>query len=320
MFELQNAADPMRDVQGNIDPLITSLVVGAPFRRRFPSELILRNITVDNWTFAYQVYGYEKFLAYDTERSLRAEIRTSERKTTQATGKLRRFTHAMVRDEDELANAAANMRVRELDAIQARYIVMSDIERIIQTLLTTTTNYPASHRLAIAGGSEWNAAGGDSRANIQAQASAIAADTGVSIGDVSVFLTDASFNAALSDPKLLTALHYSTTDTANETILARYWGVREVVVANPITYSAAGVVSALYADIAILFVRDVNGADWDTTYGDFNFAVNFRWNKGTALRAWYNPLNTSWYSPWQDYASPKIVNSSLGAIITNTST
>lgn len=314
-----NAADPQINVQAGIDPLITKLVVGTPYRKTFPSTFMLRNIEVDAWQFSYNVFGYEAWEDIDTERAMRAEITTSDAEFSTLTAKLRRFTHAMKRDEDELKNAHPSLRLRELLAGQARFKVQMNIERIIRNLLTTTTNYPVSHRLAIAGGSEWDAAGGDSRADIREMASAIAGDTGVALEDVSVFLSEKSLNAALSDSTFLGARQNFDTDTPNKDALARYWGVKEILTANPIEYSAAGVVTQMYADVAILFVRNPLGGDWDTEHGEFDFAVNFKWNRGVALEAWYEKKTTTWWFPFQDYANPKIINNKLGAIITNTS-
>jgi hypothetical protein len=310
-------ADPMKAVQQNVDPFITSLVVGSPVRRTWPSAQILRNILVPNWTFQWGKYGFESFVRRDTERAMRAEIRTSDFEMTFEAGKLRRFTHALKRDRDELANASPSFRLRELLALHARRIVRYDIESIIATMLTTTTNYPVSHRLAIAGGAEWDSAGGDSRADIRSMAAAIAADSGVSYEDVVVWLSESSLNAALSDPIFIEARRNFNTDTPGKDALAKYWGIKEIRTSNPITYSLAGAPSAMYGDVAILFVESV-GSDWDTEYGEFDFAVNFRWNKGTALQAFYEDKTTSWWFPWQEYASPKIINNKLAAIITNT--
>lgn len=312
-----NAADPMTNVQQNIDPTITSLVVGAPYRKTYPSTLILRNIEVPTWIFQYNVFGYEAWEDIDTERAMRAEITTSDAEFSTAAAKLRRFSHAMKRDEDEISNANPTLRLRELLAAQSKFKVDMNIERIIKSLLTTTTNYPVSHRLALAGGSEWDSAGGNSRADIREMAAAIAGDTGVSYEDINVFLSEASLNAALSDPTFLGARQNYDTDTPNKDALARYWGIKKIVTANPLEYTAAGVVSPMYSDVAILWVDNPLGGDWDTEHGSFDFAVNFKWNKGLAMKAWFEQKTTTWWFPWQDYANPKMINNKLGAIITN---
>lgn len=319
MESIYDLADPMKNVQAGIDPIVTKLVVGAPRRRTFPSQFFMRDIEVDAWNFQYNQYGYEAWEDIDTERAMRAEITTSDAEFQTNVGKLRRFTHALKRDEDELKNAAPSLRLRELLAFQARFKVQMNIERIIRNLITTVTNYPVSHRLAIAGGAEWDAAGGNSRADIREMSQTIASDTGVSIEDVSWFLSELSLTAALSDPIFLAARHNYDTDTPDRMALARYWGVREITSANPIEYTSGGVVSPMYGDVAVGYVKNIDGEDWDTEYGEFDFAVNFKWNRGTALEAWYERKETTWWFPWQDYSNPKIINNKLGAIITNTS-
>jgi len=316
---IYDLADPMHNVQGGVDPVITKLVVGAPYRKTRPSSFLVRNIEVDTWTFQYNQYGFEAWEDIDTERAMRAEITTSDVEFEQQVGKLRRFTHALKRDEDEIKNAHPSLRLRELLAFQAKFKVDMNIERIIRNLFSTVTNYPVTHRLAIGAGSEWDAAGGDSRADIRGMAAEVAADSGVSIEDVSVYLPESSLNAALSDPTFLGARQNFDTDTPNRDALTRYWGIREVLTANMIEYSSTGVVSPLYDDIAIGFVRNLSGGDWDTEYGEFDFGVNFKWNKGVALETWFEKKETCWWFPYQDYANPKIINNKLGFIITNTS-
>lgn len=313
-----NLADPMEHLQLGIDPVITQLVLGTPIRRTMPGQRLLRNIGVDSWKFSYNQYGTEHFRRFDTERAMRAEIRTSDRSFQQQVDKLRRFTHATKRDRDELANASPTLRLRELQTFDARMAVLLDIEYRIRDLVTTAANYPVSHRLAISGGSEWNAAGGDSRADVRSMAAAIAASTGLSFSDLTVFLTEASLNAALEDPVFLASRHNYDTNTPSASDLAKYWGVGSVWSANPITADEDGVVSAMYGDVAIIYFAGDNPTDFDTTYGEATWAVNFRWNKGVALSPFYEEKTTTWWFPWQDYANPKIVNSNYGAIITNT--
>lgn len=316
---IYDLADPMSNVQMGIDPVVTKLVVGTPYRRTMPSQFLVRKIEVEAFNFSYNVFGTEAWQDIDTERAMRAEITTSDAEFETRTGKLRRFTHAMKRDTDELKNAHPSLRLRELLAFQAKFKVEMNIERIIRNLLTTVTNYPVLHRLAITGGSEWDSAGGDSRADVRSICAEICGDTGVSFEDISVFLSESSLNAALSDPVFLGARHNYDTDTPNKDALAKYWGIKEVVTANPIEYAADGTVTPMYGDIAIPFVRNPLGGDWDTEYGEFDFAVDFKWNRGVALEAWYENKTTTWWFPFQDYSNPKIINNNLGGIITNTS-
>lgn len=309
-------ADPMQNLQV-VDPVITQLLGGQPGRVTMPSSFILKNISVSNWSFKWNKFGTERFRHIDTERAMRAEIRTVDFEVTQETGSLRRFSLAAKADQDELANASPSLKIREKKAALARQGVILDIETKIKDLLTTATNYPVSHRLALGAGSEWNAAGGDSRSNIREMARAIGADTGIPIDEVSVFVSQSAYEAALDDPIFLAARQNYDTDTPDKSALTRYWGVKEVLTAGPITVDSSDQVSQFYGDVAILFVRDLNTSDWDTEYGEYTFAVNFQWNRGVALEAWFERLTTTWWFPYQAYANPEIVNSNLGAIITN---
>lgn len=298
------------------DPLVTSLVLGTPQLRQMPSRQILKPIGVDSITFKWFGYGVERLKAYDTERALRAEIRHSDWTATTNTDSLKRYSWSVPKDVAELANSHPSLRVAELSARMARDIVMLNIEMLAATLLTTVTNYPVSHRLALGAGSEFDAAGGDSNASIQTIVDAICDDTGLQPMDLQVFLPNKSYRAALQDPVFRAIRGYQTTQIGNAATLAEYWGVGGVFTGNIRTADEDNAVSDLYGDVAIVFYPGM-GADYDTTYGDQQFGATFSWNKGMALERWFDPKTTTWYFPWEEWVKHGIINSSCGGIITN---
>lgn len=298
------------------DPLVTALVLGTPQLRTMPSEQILRPIGVDQVTFKWQSYGVERLRAYDTERALRADIKHADWKVSYASDSLKRYSMSVPKDTAEMANAHPNVRVREVSSRMARDIVKLNIERIAASLLTTVTTYPASHRLALAAGSEFNAAGGDSNASMQTVIEAICDDTGLQPNDLKVFLPNKSYRAALQDPVFRAIRGYQTTQVANLSTLADYWGVGEVFTGNVRVASDADVVSDLYGDVAILFYPGA-GAAFDTTYGDLTFGATFSWNRGMALEPWYEPKSTTWYFPWEEWVKHNVINGYCAGIITN---
>ena len=298
------------------DPLVTALVLGQPAASSYPGQQILRPITVPNVTFSYTTISNDHLRYYDAERALRANIRHSDWSVSVQAASLVRHSWRVMKDVAELDNANPSLRMRELSALLAKRIVDMNIETKIRDLISTAGNYPAAHRTAIGAGSEWNSVNGDSRTTILAMADQICADTGLMWSDLSVFLSRESYQAALSDPTFLAARSYQNTAMANAEILAQYWGVKNVWVANPVQADNEGVVSPMYSDLAVIYYGG-DAANFDTTYGDLTFGVTFKWNRGVAGSPWFEEENTTWNFPWEDWALPKIINSSCGAIITN---
>jgi len=314
MFQGQRAiADPIVDGQLAQDPLVTSLVLGQPQFTPLPGESLLPTIMVDNWVYKYTVYNNEHLQDHDTKRPMRAPIKHGDWKASTLPGKLDRYSFRILKDQDELTNAHPSLSIRQKSAELARRIVVMDVERDIRDLLSTTANYTTA--TAIAGASEWNAAGGDSRSNIRASALAISALTGLQPGDLTVYLPLSSLEAAKDDTTMLAIRTNYETAIVDEQILANYWGVKRVWSANPVE-ELAGTVVPMYNDIAIVYY-DGGAANMDTTYGSLTWAVNFSWNKGVASAAYYDNTHTSWSFPWNEYAQPKIINADCAAILTN---
>ena len=307
---------PLENYTLGQNPLVTSLVLGTPQTRQMPSRQILTPLGVDSVAFKWFSYGVERLKSYDTKRGLRAKIRHSDWAATTHTDELVRYSWSIVKDDAEIANGHPSLRVREVSAMMARDIVQLGIEQIAATLLTTTTSYPASHRLAISAGSEWDAAGGDSYADVTAMANQICDDIGCLPGEINAFVPSVSLRAALQDPVFRASRAYQTTDQASLDTLARYWGIGSAFTGNVRVASDAGVVSNLYSDCVILFYPG-SAAAYDTSYGELQFGATFSWNRGMALEAWRDPSNTSWYFPWEEWVKHKIINNYCGAIITN---
>ena len=120
--------NPIESVQLDTDPMITDLVVGTPSRSDYPSSRLAKRITVPSWIFKYTTFGTEHLEDHDTERAMRAELKSSDWEADTATAKLRRFGWSITKDIDEITNAHPTLRIRERSASQAREIVTRDIE------------------------------------------------------------------------------------------------------------------------------------------------------------------------------------------------
>jgi len=314
MFEGQRAiADPIVDAQLSMDPMVTSLVLGQPQFAPMPGEMLLPTILTDAWVFKYQQYNNEHLQDYDTKRPMRAPIKHGDWKAQTLPGSLERYSFRILKDQDELNNAYPTLSMRQKSAELARRIVRMDIEREIRDLVSANASY--SINTAIAGGSEWNAASGDSKTNIRAATLALSAATGLMPSDFTVYLPLASLEAAKDDPVLKAIRANYTTDISDESLLTSYWGVRRVWSANPVE-EIAGTVVPMYNDIAVIYYEG-GATNLDTTYGTLTWAVNFSWNRGVATAAYYDNTHTSWSFPWNDYAMPTVINTACAAKLTN---
>ena len=310
--------DPVIDVQMNDDPTVTRLVVGTPQRLPFVGDKLIMPIRVPKFSFEYWTFNTEHLDTYQTKRAMRAPIKHGDWTATTISDRLERYSFRVLKDADEIGNAHPRLRIRQRSAELARRIVTMDIEREIRDMVIDSANYPVAHVQTLGAGSEWNSAGGDSRANVRALMSQIISAIPVMPEDLIMFLPLASLEAALDDPQFLAARHNFSTDTAGPDALARYWGIGRVWSGNPVDKDeTTGVVGPMYPDVAILYYPG-EGASFDTTYGDITWAVNFKLNMGVASKAWYDDLHTAWSFPWHDYAAPRIINRNAAGLIENT--
>lgn len=317
-FQGQRAAEAhLENVQLNIDPIVTDLVLGQPGPGVMPGERILKPISTQAWNFQYRQNDKERLKRFDTERGMRQPYKTADFRYTMVSAALKRFSFATLRDVDELTNAHPSLGLREACGRFSKTIVDMDLERRRRDLLVASGSYDSGNTLAIGSGSEWNTAGGDSRTDIRSMLAVISGKTGLTYKQISVFLSDASLQAALDDPLFNAARSNYTTDTADEAALQRYWGSGPVWSANPVEVTDAGVVTPMYGDVAILYYNSgVSGVD--TMDGDLTFGASFNWNGGVASKPFYKEDITSWMFPWTAYNYPAITTDFAGALITNT--
>jgi hypothetical protein len=310
------------------DPVMTNLVLGMP-QGALPGMKILGRVDVRKQHFRYPVFGAEHLQPRDTERGLKERIQSAGIKIGYENASLKRFSFAYDFDDDELSENTGDdigsvLRLQQRGTFEARQTVELNLEKRRHTLLTTVTNYPVANRLAIAGGSEWDAAGGDSKTDVQAMANQVVLGTPYTREQVSVFLSDEAKEAALADPIFIAARANYTTDMSDLDTLRKYWGVGEVWTAKPVT-SADGTLAnvvGMYADLAIVYLPPEISAPSgislpELTSGTPRFGAAFAMNDGVALRPYYEEDRTTWFYPWQARDHSAIIQSARGAIITN---
>lgn len=320
----RSVSDPLTMTRLGQSVMLTDLVLGQPQLGVFPSRLILPRKTVADINYKYPVWGKGHLRRYDTRRGLSAQIMRAKQTVSYLTGTLQRHTLAADCDVAELSFNSQGIPAavwRESKTTLAKQLVDLDIESIAATLLTTSTNYPVSHRTALGSGSEWDN-GGDVREDVLAMANAISVDSAGLIRpqDVSLYLPTASLEAALSDSAFTAASVYSSTARPGVDRLRDYLGIKEIITGSPVVVDdTETTTSSMYGDVAILFVNNDVNRGLNTQYGQLNFGATFAPNNGIALNSWYDDDHSTWVFPWEDWVEHKITNNAMGAIITNCS-
>lgn len=310
-------ADLIVDRQQGIDPVLTALVLGTPRPVMMPSKRIARSINVPNVQFQWRQYGKDALKLKDgVKRGPSAEIRSSRYSTTQDDDKLGRYTYAYEADQAEIANAIG-LDVPSDCAFLAQAVVENVIEKEFAEIITAAATYDAGHVVTIAGGNEWDAAGGDSKANINTVAAAISADTRIPISELSVFLPQESYNAALSDPVLLAQLQALEIGSITTETLRRHWGVKEVWTSNSAYADDADDLVGFYGDAAVVYYSEPTVEGMDNRYGGYTFCCEFGWNDGNALEPYYVNSNTTWYFPWERWVKFNVTSNIVAGLILN---
>lgn len=312
--------------QLNIDLPTTGLVLGQPRLRQMLGSAICRPVSVEGIHFKYLTFGKEAFDLKLAERALRAPFQYSDRKPSTVSATLARYGWAALADRDEFTNsdAASSMlgipyNQRMIYASLARQLVELAVEKKRADLILAAGSYSSSPDLDDdATGSEWNAAGGDSRTQIRALASALAAANGVQIEDIDVFLSMGAYEAAQDDPTLLGKRQYTGLATIDTAVLREYWGVRSVTVGDAWYSSDGSTMTSMYGDIAVLKVA-VPLASYDTREGQLDSFVRFTWARGGGVAAmpYYIEERTSLAFPWEAWELADQVGTATCAIERN---
>lgn len=315
--------------QLNIDVPITGLVKGHPKLVTMLGEQICRAIEVPTYNFSYLVFNAARFIDKDSERAMRANFQTSGRTFDTEAAKLVRHGWASLADRDELINADAAqaalgipLNVRAKYATLARDIVDMSLEVKRAALIVAGSSYSSSSPdldVTLAGASEWDSAGGDSRVDIRALADTLAAANSLQIEHIEVFLTHKSFKAAQDDPTFIAARVNQSTETAGADELRSYWGVGRVTVGDGYNSTDGVTLTSLYGEVAILKVMQ-NLSEYDSREGELDSFVRFLWSRGAgiAVQPFFEKMMTSWVFPWEAWENAKTVNTKTAAIIRNT--
>lgn len=308
-----------------VSPLITDLVLGTPIlpggRFRFFKEV---NVPAPVVTF--REYDRSHLVHVETQRASSAEYAHRTLKSRLKTISLRRDSFEGRADLDDLKMAGVQggdplYGSRKIN--DGRIAIELAKEIRAKDLLTTTGNYSAGHYVTLASGSEWNAAGGDSRANIATAATVLRNSTGIGRRGLTVGLSETSLEAALNDPVFLATRALARADKyPTEGDLIAYWGVKDVFSFNPISSATSdydATLSPIWGDMAIVFADTLNPANFDVTAGQQVFGATFKYTSGIASAPYLRKEISSWIWPWDEWSGFELIYPDAGYLILNTS-
>lgn len=321
--------NPLDNFQLGIDGPVAELMVGQPKLVRMLGEDLFRTVRVPTVSFLYQTFGLERFETKNAERHMRAPFQHSELEVGTASGKLARYGWGALLDRDEIANSEAfeavyamPLRIRERHQMLAKSIVEQTLEKKRATVALAAASYSASAPdLDVTVSNKWDGGSGDSRSDVRALASVLAAQNGISIEQIEVFLTHASMHAAQADPALLAVRQYTGLATVSADVLREYWGVGRVTVGDSYEANAASTaVVSMYGDVAILkAMQPLVG--YDDREGQLDSFVKFKWSVfGRPILPFFDEKRTSWLFPYEDWELGATVNTKSAAILRDTAT
>lgn len=330
-----SGGDLVQQAQYGQDLVTTALVLATrAHRRQLFGDALFRRVPVPAWTFEYLKYDASRLQIKDARRGLRAPFETSDYKVDKVSGKLVRYGWATEADRDEVLLASAveqalglngpTLPLRERKAADSKLVVERSIEKQRAAIALAAASYSQSSPdldTTIATNSEWNhATNGDSRSSLRSVAEVLAAVHGVSIEDIDVVLSIASFHAAQNDPTFVSRRGNFATEVANAEEIRSYWGVKSVTVGDSIELDSSGAAVSMYGDVAVLRVSPMVEVH-DPSVGELDSFVDFRWaaGEGVAIEPFYDADRTTWRFPWEGWSLPVNVNTLTAAIIRNTS-
>lgn len=189
------------------------------------------------------------------------------------------------------------------------------LEIDIAALVRNPANYAATNKVVLAGASKWTDAASDPKADIDGGREAVRRQVGRYPNQLT--LGAAAFNAARNHPKVKEQFKYTSADSVSEVMLARYFGLDEVIVGKAV-YLPDGVAddqpaTDVWGNDAILSYAP-KGGNWMVP----SFAYTYRLRGYPAVETpWYDRDIRSWKYPTTQERRPYLVGADAGFLIQN---
>lgn len=202
-------------------------------------------------------------------------------------------------------------------AERAEWAIKMDEENRLALLFGTPTNYPVLHRLD-ANAAEWDAVGGDSRADIRTiETQILLAHPGFSRRNFKIQLTLSAWEAAQGDPTWGAIRDNTTQDAPDPASFERYLGyVPGAVTIADTNVNDEGTLRSLWDEAAILTL-DTGTPEVINPFGVNVFGLNHDMGVTNIFPSWFeDDKRTDWY-PVTRSILPVAHDLTLGGIIFN---
>jgi len=236
---------------------------------------------------------------------------------TTASFALEKYGHEILTPLDDIANA--DFSLLETDAMAAAEHVMNKMERDVQALLQTSTNFLAANRNTLTGTDQWSDDNSDPRNDCQTAIRAIRLSSFNSPGRLVARTNEAVLHRLQRHPLIRDQLKYTDGETPDAAKLARYLGLDELLVGLSVKDSAANgqdaVGAAIWTD-SFSIVKVPTGRA--TPFQDCHSKL-FRWQRdgvtGMQIQRYEEQATDMHITRARAWWDPVVTNSSAGYII-----
>lgn len=269
----QLRADALATHQPTV-PTATFLDLGTVQKRRWLGDLLMPSITRNSAKVQIPTWGTEHLQVSDTERSWGVDRQRGD--FVLATVEYAMTWHGFEVGIDTRLPAITDsaFRLAFRASLLARKRIDLSLENRKALLLGETTNYAAGHTADLVG-AEWDAAGGDVKADVEVGIDVLrVANPGYERRHMRLRLTEGAHQAAQNDPTWA-AIRANFTDVhpSPEEALRQYLGIGSVEVADCNVATDAGVVSSMWGDTAFLSIDSALAGDLAAEWGDATYAL-----------------------------------------------
>lgn len=213
--------------------------------------------------------------------------------------------------QEAMAVPGIDVAARTVNGVQN--IIANRLEIAQATLATTAANYAGSNKTTLSGTAQWSDYSGVSNpfADVATAKEAIRSQTGqypnvMTVGPI-------VFARLQAHPLIVGRLQYTSTAVADESILARLFGVDKFVVGRSVSATDAGVFSDTWGKFALLSYSAIASL---ASQGTPSFGYTYQLEEMPLVEEPYQDRNAkSWIYPVDDAVAPVIAGAESGYLI-----
>lgn len=305
-------------------------------RREYVADRLAPVIPVTNQSGKYRVWGKNNLLQHEARWAPGAIPNAIETRWSEATyfAEIRKLRTLLLDAEVRNADTDLNLRQSYTEVVTGAIEIAREAR--VATLFTTAANYPGANTVTKAGAAEWDTLLGSNptlpRTDIDAGIRQVVGQAMVPRNQITVAIPEPVYDLTIRfNATLLGMINYTTADSVQPDMLARLFGVKEVLIVQAMTTGAGPEVAG--SDVVTGFTNTYLWLDnvWIGLVNDGqndmapSFARTFNWTAETAgqrrqirqYRAEDEGREADWIE-CKEAMSEAIVYSGAGYLIKNT--